>query len=282
VEPATFERQLEIVRRRFPVISLPALVDSLPPASYPDGAVAVSFDDGYVDNLSTAYPIASALDVPITVFVAARPILQGGLYWWDDLACRLLEPSGPAAPPDGDAKPRSPVPSPDGLKTYGQEHTRLKKLPGADRERAMAAIGGSSLLPDPASIYGRPMIIDELLVLDRSPGVTIGAHTLTHPSLSALPEPEQERELVGAKSELERMLGHEIAFLAYPFGKKPDVSRGTARLAKHAGYRAAFMSRPGAIEPHTDLYTLPRLTLHEWPDEVFLARLEGILGRSGA
>src|SRR5580693_3291782 len=61
-----------------------------------DGRVVVTFDDGYVDNLTNALPIAEAKGIPLTVFVTSGA-LAGDYpgFWWDRLGTLLRShPSG--------------------------------------------------------------------------------------------------------------------------------------------------------------------------------------------
>jgi peptidoglycan/xylan/chitin deacetylase (PgdA/CDA1 family) len=72
--------------------------------------------------------------------------------------------------------------------------------------------------------------------------VTFGSHTLTHPHLTALSEPEWRRELTESKRLLEDRLGRPVETLAYPYG---DFSPAIAAAAREAGYRAGFTTIPG-------------------------------------
>ncbi|HEX5719024.1 MAG TPA: polysaccharide deacetylase family protein [Thermoanaerobaculia bacterium] len=241
VRPETFARHLEILAREHPIVPLRDLIGR----RYEDGAVAITFDDGYVDNLSEAMPIAAK--VPITVFVTVDPVLDGGRFWWDEIAG--IEP---------------------GLR--GKLHSRLKGLPGRERRGRIAALAWKD-----DSDRGRPLILDELRDLASRPGVEIGAHTLSHPSLALLPAVEQERELAGAKARLEEVLGRPVTLLAYPFGKPGDVSEETEDLARRAGYRAAFTTVPRRLVPSSPLFALPRLTVHEWPAETLAQRVRELI-----
>ncbi|HWN44815.1 MAG TPA: polysaccharide deacetylase family protein [Thermoanaerobaculia bacterium] len=242
VRPETFARHLEILAREHPIVPLRDLVER----RYKDGAVAITFDDGYADNLSEALPIAAK--VPVTVFVTVEPVLDGGKFWWDEIAG--IEP---------------------GLR--GKLHSRLKGLPGRERRGRIATLARK----DDAD-RGRPLTLDELRDLASRPGVEIGAHTLSHPSLALLPAVEQERELAVAKARLGEMLGRPVTLLAYPFGKPGDVSDETEGLARRAGYRAAFTTVPRRLVPSSPLFALPRLTVHEWPAETLKKRLGECLG----
>jgi peptidoglycan/xylan/chitin deacetylase (PgdA/CDA1 family) len=239
VRPETFARHLELLAREHPILPLADLIEG----RYEDGTVAITFDDGYADNLTEALPIAGKL--PVALFVAVEPVLEGGRFWWDEIAG--LEPA-----------------------ERGRLHARLKAMPGRERR--------ASLTRTDAADRGRPLTVDELRDLAARPGIEIGAHTLSHPSLALLPAAEQERELAGARAKLEELLGRPVTLLAYPFGKPGDVSEETISLARRAGYRAAFTTVPGRLVPSSPRFALPRLTVHEGPAEALERRLRACLG----
>ena len=249
VRPETFVRHLEALAREHPVVPLSELVEGLPRRRFEDGTVAVTFDDGYEDNLSQALPIAAQMRnrLPLTVFVTVEPVLDGCRFWWDEIAG--VEP---------------------GLRT--RLHARLKGLPGRERRGRLSAMTSTW-----CSDSGRPMTPDELRDLASRPGVEIGAHTLSHPSLALLPAVEQKRELAEARTRLEELIVRPVTLLAYPFGKPGDVSDETLRLARSAGYRAAFTTVPRRLVPSSPLFALPRLTVHEWPAETLGRRLRELL-----
>ena len=236
VRPETFARHLELLAREHPVVPLRDLVER----RYKDGAVAITFDDGYADNLSIA------ANLPVTIFVTVEP-LGGSRFWWDEIAG--IE---------------------SGLRT--KLHARLKGLPGRERRGRLATLDWKD-----DSDRGRPMTLDELRDLASRPGVEIGAHTLSHPSLALLPAVEQERELAGARARLEELLGRPVTLLAYPFGKPGDVSEETEGLARRAGYRAAFTTVPRRLVPSSPPFALPRLTVHEWPAEALAQRVRELI-----
>ena len=89
------------------------------------------------------------------------------------------------------------------------------------------------------SAHGRPkMSWPQLLELDREGLVTICSQTMSHPAdLRNLTNAALANEMAGSKRELERRLGHEIPFLAYPNGMHDARVEAAARTA---GYVAAF------------------------------------------
>ena len=241
------------------------LVDRLAAGRAVGGTIAVTVDDGYADNLETAAPIAARLGAPITVFVTTRPVFTGTPFWWDEL---------PVAPATATA---SVVPNAPDVAAIQQWHLALRRESASPREAMLREITTSAGYRRPTDT-GRPMTPDELRRLAAFDGVTIGAHTVTHPSLGALTSEEQERELVESRETLERFLEIPVRLLAYPFGKPPDVSPETRAIAQATGYAAAFTTVPLPVRRDEDRFALPRLTVHEWPDDVFAHKLEALVG----
>ena len=281
VTPPSFERHMQLLRRHFRIESVGALLQRLPGREYEDRTVAVTFDDGYADNLTHAQPIAARSDIPITVFVTVQPMLDGGLFWWDELAASLLHPLASFTSLTlhlddqhtfslADRGQRSAV--------HQRLHTLLRHMRAGDRERALAAVRSCAAPPGVGLQLGRPMSASELRELAALPGVTIGAHTMTHPILGVLSATDQMHELVASKTALEDLLGRPVTLASYPFGQAADISEDTCRLAMQAGYSAAFTTMPSAVTPSTPRCALPRLIVHDWPDETLMRRLSAYLG----
>jgi peptidoglycan/xylan/chitin deacetylase (PgdA/CDA1 family) len=90
----------------------------------------------------------------------------------------------------------------------------------------------------------------------KSAGIDIGVHSMTHPHLGAATDHELAEQIVGATVVLEES-GFEPQVFAYPFG---DHDERVERQVAAAGLRAAFTSRSGLVETHTqNLYQLPRI-----------------------
>lgn len=102
---------------------------------------------------------------------------------------------------------------------------------------------------------------DQIMEMDRNPLCTVGAHTLTHPFLRY--SVNKGMELSESKRLLEEFLGHEILYMAYPYGKRQAVSHKIQRQAMRAGYRCAFGTINVPITDHTgkQLFYLPRVVI---------------------
>ena len=93
IDPEIFAGQIETLAHDWTPISLSELVEGVGRRQLPERAVAVTFDDGYADNLEVAAPILLEHGIPTTLFVAAELIDAGGPPWWEELAALLLEPA---------------------------------------------------------------------------------------------------------------------------------------------------------------------------------------------
>jgi peptidoglycan/xylan/chitin deacetylase (PgdA/CDA1 family) len=76
--PEAFEFQMmELRRRGYRFVSLGQLVDEIQSAGCePEGSIAVTFDDGWIDNYTFAYPVLKRLQIPATFFVVTRCLLE--------------------------------------------------------------------------------------------------------------------------------------------------------------------------------------------------------------
>jgi peptidoglycan/xylan/chitin deacetylase (PgdA/CDA1 family) len=77
-------------------------------------------------------------------------------------------------------------------------------------------------------------------------GISVGAHTVSHPILSRLPSDTQERELAESKRELERITCRRVLSLAYPFGGEEHFRAETKEIARRLGYQLGFTLNRGA------------------------------------
>jgi peptidoglycan/xylan/chitin deacetylase (PgdA/CDA1 family) len=281
VTPPTFAAHLRLLRSHYHVESLETLIEQLPRAGFPDRTVVVTFDDGYVDNIHTAYPLAAAVGVPLTIFVTVQPLIENRPFWWDELALavyranptpgnlRLTLGAGEELPVDTEAARSA---------TYLTLHGRIKRLTSRDRDLVLSQLRASSNSEARPSDTTRPMTMTELQEAAALPGLEIGAHTMSHPVLGSLAAAEQAAELGESRRLLMEIVSRPVRFTAYPFGKASDLSELTTSLAEQAGYRAALTSQPGAITPQSPMYALPRLSVHEWSDGEFLRKLGTFLG----
>jgi peptidoglycan/xylan/chitin deacetylase (PgdA/CDA1 family) len=175
--------------------------------------------------------------------------------------------------------------------TAGEPHSRRVVLTFDDAwaDNHTNALGPLSQHHLPAMLYvpsrllGEPgyMTRSQLLEMDDG-GVTIGAHSRTHPDLRSCSPDELEREVRGSKEDLEDLLAKPVTSFAYPTGL---ISERVLAAVAAAGFTSAVTTRPGWWRPGTGTLVIPRSFVQDFSDGTFLAAIAGglnILGPLGA
>ncbi|MHB8573132.1 MAG: polysaccharide deacetylase family protein [Candidatus Dormibacteria bacterium] len=116
------------------------------------------------------------------------------------------------------------------------------------------------------------MTTDNVRELDRE-GFTVGAHTLDHSDLAALPSGEAVAEIVRSGLGLQALLGHPIYDFCYPAGRYNDSVVAEVRAA---GYHTATTTQYGDLQDAGNLLTLSRIRISGGESlGAFAAAIEG-------
>ena len=271
VRPDNFAAHLEEISRwREPS----TLADVSVPSRRP--RVVVTFDDGYIDNLTNALPIAESKGVPITVFVTSGVLGDQKGFWWDRLGTLLRSrPSGTSqiCLPMGEEIVRIALGSSGMDVDLESVRRHLLPLPVAEIERVLGVVSkqwSASSAPPPDA---RSLTPAELLQLATADVVTIGAHTVDHVRLWGLPAPEQLRTITSSRKELERLSGRSVSHFAYPYGRPDSFDDCSVDAVRSAGFDTACTTIPGTASPSTDPYHLPRRIVMDWGRARFKAQM---------
>lgn len=283
VSPSRFEEQLDVLRRTRHPLPLKDFVRGLMAGSLPSNAVALTLDDGYVDNLVAGKPRLAAADMPATVFLTTGFVGRPGGFWWDELARLILLESGP---PSFELVVRGgsihlhignePRMKADGtldsapLTRRGAAITTIwqsiRRLGDEEREMVMAQLrpifAGSNYRPWSDRVMTGAEV--EALVADGL--VTIGAHTVTHPALAGIGAAACHREITESKLACEALVGAPVEGFAYPYGDFDSVARDAV---KAAGFTFACSVRRGPAFATSDVFALPRIHVHNWDGDTF-------------
>ena len=305
VTPANFAAHLEVLREHATPLRLADLVAAIAAGTAPPRAVAVTFDDGYADNLHAAAPLLGAHGVPATVFLASGGVESGRDFWWDIL--------------DGVIFGRRTLPDALTLHLDGQEQTwdlgsdrwwdagacqrhrtwrawespwsprhelystlwnRLRPMTDDDRDRVLQALlewaDARDLGSTPSESVHRPLTTDEARELAGTALIDVGAHTVTHPLLASLPPPLQRAEIEQGKRAVEGIVGRTIAGFAYPYGSWSDVTPG---MVSDAGFDYGCAANGALVQPATNRFLLPRVQALDVEAVALRAELDRWFGR---
>lgn len=242
-----FRAQLEFVRATCRVLDLPTFVERLAEGRLPGRACAITFDDGFADNVEVALPILQELGLPATFFIADGYVTEGRPYEADAVH-DILRLAPPADRVELDLEP------------WGGERMALDYRDQVDRTASYFRV--TRAFKDQISYRHRTELIEHLaerfsVPLDQialapmmtpeqvrtlaDAGMTIGSHTRWHVSLSADGPDEFARQLVESRLALEKITGHPVRYVSYPFGDA-RYCIPACELVAPAGYDAAFMA----------------------------------------
>jgi peptidoglycan/xylan/chitin deacetylase (PgdA/CDA1 family) len=236
-----FAQQMRTLSRTANVLPLNEALERLAQgAALPSRAVAITFDDGYADNLTLAVPILERLGLAATFFLVPGLLSGETDAWWETLGWAIF--NSPLTELDWEGTTFTL--GDDGARRSAYERLvpLLKFRARADRDVAM-----STLIEKLSPRGERPRLFmdwDGARELVRR-GFSVESHTCSHPVLSQETPAEQQQELAHARTRLEEKLEIEISTLAYPHGGPPDYNAETLSAAQAAGYTWAITTREG-------------------------------------
>ena len=253
---AVFERQMRHVARNYRVLPVEELVERLERGGLPRNALAITFDDGYRDNLTHAAPILARLGLPATIFLATGFIGTAEVPWFDRLAQGLKKSAATTVrTPWNEALELADVPA--RLRAMGRALEHLKRLPDEERHRQLETLLGSLGVTDQRTFKNLMLSWDDVHAL-RGLGFTIGAHTVNHPILSRVSPQRAWTEILGARTMIESACGTAPRAFAYPNGGAEDYTETVKRLVREAGFTCAVTTRFGLNTPNTNPWELRR------------------------
>ena len=220
--------------------------------------VAMTFDDGYADNVWRALPRLQAANAQATFFLTAGLMEERRAPWWDELAHALEHTRESRFSGDLGA---GPVDVP--LRTRGERRAAIQALVGQmrvapqERDHRLAQLRMRLGVSQPAECELAGWDAAQALV---RAGMEVGAHTLTHPHLTTLAAEAQAHEIGGSIELIERRLGVRTRGFAYPGG---DYDARTLEAVGALGLAYAVTTRPGVNGADAPRYELLRRGLTE-------------------
>jgi peptidoglycan/xylan/chitin deacetylase (PgdA/CDA1 family) len=296
VDAEHFDEQIRLLREQFRPKTLRDIAAEARSGSITPGSVAVTFDDGYANNLTDAAPILERHDVPATVFVATGFVAHQRSYWWEQLEELFL---GPGRLPENlevaldDVRHRWSLGRAAARATPSAEEWRSHEPPPSPRQASFLALAEllervppatrEAVMGDLISWAGRPVIVrgsrqpvtpEQLRRLASHDLVEIGAHTVWHPWLPLLSLEEQRAEIIGSKEWLQQLLGEGVLTFAYPDGAHDAATKA---IVAEGGFEGACTTSRGAVTARADLLAMPRLGVDDQPAELLEPQLSSLM-----
>lgn len=270
VTPAAFERHAAYLASRYRVLPLPEAAAYLRSGrTLPANAVCITFDDGYADNLAAAR-VLQRHGLTATFYITAGCLQGEAPFWPSEIRQLVARVDAPALELDAAG---SRVSIPLATEPERQAATRtlarlFKSHTIPVRERLREQLRAAAPAADLPSFM---LTWDELREMHRL-GMTIGAHTVTHPNLPNAGLDDARREIAGSKARLERELDAAVTMFSYPNGgAERYMTPEIARLVREAGFAAATTSWNGFAGRRSDVFALERVQVQERIEDMAFA-----------
>jgi peptidoglycan/xylan/chitin deacetylase (PgdA/CDA1 family) len=265
----SFAAQMSWIADYFRVLPLPDAVRTLSQGTLPARAAAITFDDGYANNLEVALPILQRHKLTATVFIAVDAVERG--IMWNDLVIEALRRApaqidlskfgvGMLSTPDAAARAAA----------VERVLSHLKYLPLAERwqraEEMYRSIAGAA----PPRLMLTPAGVRQL----SDAGIDVGAHTVNHPILKGMADDDARSEIVGSARWVADVTGRAPRSFAYPNGRPGvDYDGRHAAMTREAGFELAVTTQWGYASRSSATYELPRIAPWDRSRHRFWARM---------
>lgn len=231
---------------------------------------AVTFDDGYEDNLTVAAPLLKSMGIPATAFVVSEYVGTDRRFWWESLA-EMVRTTPRTSLSAGEASPdlaalEGALP----LETQAQKEEAHRTLVRALNRIEAGRVWGvldrlGEALGVAARREGRDYRLMDWAQLEaiQAQGFEIGGHTASHANLGAGEPGAIAGEVEGCVTALARRLGRPVRTFAYPYGGPDNRSEAAAKAIERQGCVAAVTTDVGLVRRGTSPWLWPRIDLNK-------------------
>lgn len=258
-----FEKQVKILRERYDILQLDDAVARLRAGTLEQPSVCITFDDGYLNNLSLAHPVLRGYNAPATIFLATDFIGSHEVPWTTTLdAAFEAARAGRIDLSRFELGTWSYASANEARRSGADLKMRLKELDATRRDEALRSLW--SQLPDPSPSYlaaFRFLDWDQVRELERTSVVSFGAHTVHHEILSRLPDELVTSEIGDSVAKITAECARPSRGFAYPNGRPIDFDARAEAAVESAGCNFAVTTISGFNTMTSPRFGLRRLSI---------------------
>ena len=258
---------MQHISKYYSVLSLEQILSRIKDdTGLPKNCLAVTFDDGFADNYTFAYPILKKYNLLATIFLTVDCIETQTSLWFDQILSAFK----------ATGKKRLVCPITETVfdvdsmeKKLHAAHImleQLKKQENAQRKKSIHAVLKELCISSTETQSASNLLTWPRIEEMSRHNVTFGSHTMTHPILANLPVSELDWELATSQQVVEHKIGKAVRFFAYPNGKAQGFYETIAQAVKQAGYKAPVTTVPEINTPATDPFAWGRYK--PWQNQV--------------
>lgn len=284
VSAEMFELQMQWLKNNYHVLAISEILDALDrKKELPPYSAGITFDDGFRNNYTVAFPILMKYNLPATIFLTTNFIGQTDQKIWTERVDAIIQSATTrrlSLQMNGDFTTFEV--SDKNAKKLTSDHIRryLKSINPAERERKIVSlemqIENHRECIDEVEERYTFLAWDEIKTMSQG-GIEFGSHTASHSVLATLNPEEAELELQTSKNEIEKHVKKHCGLFSYPNGTKRDFTMRDQALVQQLGYRAAFSQINGFNAVGDDLFRLKRINIPRSNNfSFFLAKITGV------
>lgn len=254
-----FASHMELVARQFNPVSLDQILLFLEGRmKLPRRPVAVTFDDGYLDNVQEAAPVLQRFAIPAAFYLATSVIGELEVPWFCRVRHAFLTARASSWQSSELTWDLTTAVSRDAAMQVAYD--ACATLAGESQRRTVDRI--EQELQAECSRPARRLMMNwgEAKTLHRASHI-VGSHTMTHPNLAHLLDEKLLRaELMESKRQIEAHLDAPVVHFSYPHpALTPQWNQQTLEATRHAGYTSAITTTRGPVRRGADPLLLTRI-----------------------
>jgi peptidoglycan/xylan/chitin deacetylase (PgdA/CDA1 family) len=262
ITPKFLDRTIRALKRwKYDIVSMDEVVRRAVTLASRRRFVCLTFDGGYKDVLTSAYPVLSRHSVPFTVYLPTAFPDGVGEAWWLALEAVIARESRLSLVMDRKELRFGISQTPEKYQLYEFLGSWMRSLAPSDLSAAIKDLCSRYSVDLAALTREASMDWDDLTKLAADPLVTFGSATVNYPVLSNLKNAVASREMTMGKAVAEAAFRRDVRHFAFPFGDRAAFQRLHVRMAAEAGFTSAASAIPGIVEAEgrTNLHALPRI-----------------------
>lgn len=253
ITPETFRSLLSSMKEIGSFVDIYSLLSSAPSGT----SFSVTFDDGWIDTYTIAYPVLKELNIPFSIFIATSLIDNGSMNWTEEIVAQYVRLLNKAPEKAMRALVRLTPQNSAGETDIYQIIERLKELPRKIRDHHIENFYNE--LANKKPIEGEMLSWAQIKEL-REGGVIVGSHTHSHGILSDLKKEQVAEELLQSKKILHERLACDSNIFCYPNGR---YKKENEELFRFLGYSYGLILDDKRVHKNDPPFFIPRFLVYE-------------------
>lgn len=259
-----FEKQVDFLLKYYePLKGFDWIADN-PNRLFQSNTFLITFDDGFFNNYSLAFPLLKKKSVPGVFFITTGMISKKELLWTEKIIYLLMHTNCSSITLILDKSINLPLSTMEEkenacqiIRSYLKQSTKFVINQVINQLESVIDDVNLSFVPN-ERYY--PMTWEQIKEMSQN-GMLIGSHTHNHMLLSSLSLAEVEQELSLSKKKIEQETGTRTSLFSYPNGRRDDFNNEHKKILKKLDYKYAFSQISGFNNIHSDLLEIRRINI---------------------